>query len=1147
MNPLESFIQKRKLKPVAKEYTEIKLVLPESTKDIDLLSLDEQDKDVSNDNVKGKISVTIVDERTKGKKYDRELLNTRISKKKMEQKYFKNMGNEGNIEPSKEPEAIMENDNKKAPKAKKLKKKIILKIGDTEKAEKDEDENENENQEDKPQKKTRIVRKTKGISNIPLEEWLSINNQPIVERLPPKSAKLNIKVSSYIMNNREIYVNFINSLFNEYRNELMSDKKQITCDELGKGGQDFSLLTHQKIVRDYLNLYTPYRGLLLYHGLGSGKTCTSIAIAEGIKSDKKVIVMTPASLRRNYMEELKKCGDSLYNKTQKWDWISTKKNPELIDTLSAALSLSVEYIKKKQGAWVVDYKSKTNNVLDSVEQNSLDEQLDEMIQTKYNFINYNGLRREKLKTMTNNFEKNIFDNTVVIIDEAHNFISRIVNKISKEKGVTYDNKGEKERFPYALSLVLYEMLMSAENVRIVFLTGTPMINYPNEIGILFNMLRGYVKTWEIPIETTGSHSSVQDKLFNALSREKNTDYIEYSKNKVLSITRNPFGFENKYSKKDGYVGVTNQTGKNDSADKEIGMISDSDYERRIISILKNNDINVNRNGIRVQLFKALPDKLDDFVNMFIDANGSLENTELFKRRIIGLTSYFRSAQEGLLPSYDSLTDLHVEKIPMSNYQFTIYEEARKHERKSEKPKKQAKVDKDGIYSEPSSTYRIFSRLYCNFVMPKPPGRPLPINDNAEEAYNELQKEAKKKGTNDLTGDWDGEKEGDEMIDILGDVSYSKRIESAITFIKENESEVLSDQGLEKYSPKYLAMLKNIINPENIGLHLVYSQFRTLEGIGIFKMVLEYNGFTQFKIKKDSSGVWKLDIKEEDLGKPTFALYTGTESSEEKEAIRNIYNGNWDENSPITQELREISNNNNMGEIIKVLMITASGSEGINLRNTRYVHIMEPYWHPVRTEQVIGRARRICSHKELPEALQTVEVFMYLMTFTEEQKDSDESIELKRKDMGKTVKYPLTSDEYLYEISTIKQQVNASLTTAIKETSIDCAIYSKRGSGETLNCLQFGEPSPDVYAYVPDYKKEQKDTTAQINKRVIQWSGTEIELRGTKYIQRKISENKGTLYDAESYYQSLENPNVQPVPVAQYEITNKGMVIKKMAI
>jgi type I site-specific restriction-modification system R (restriction) subunit len=58
------------------------------------------------------------------------------------------------------------------------------------------------------------------------------------------------------------------------------------------------LLTHQKIVRDYLNIDTPYRGFL-YHGLGSGKTCTSIAIAEGMKSEKHVFVLTPR-LRDNF-------------------------------------------------------------------------------------------------------------------------------------------------------------------------------------------------------------------------------------------------------------------------------------------------------------------------------------------------------------------------------------------------------------------------------------------------------------------------------------------------------------------------------------------------------------------------------------------------------------------------------------------------------------------------------------------------------------------------------------------------------------------------------------------------------------------------------------------------------------------------------
>ena len=69
-------------------------------------------------------------------------------------------------------------------------------------------------------------------------------------------------------------------------------------------------------MRDYINIYTPYRGLLLYHGLGSGKTCSSIAITEGLKNDKQIIVMTPASLRDNYIEELKKCGDFLYKKNQ---------------------------------------------------------------------------------------------------------------------------------------------------------------------------------------------------------------------------------------------------------------------------------------------------------------------------------------------------------------------------------------------------------------------------------------------------------------------------------------------------------------------------------------------------------------------------------------------------------------------------------------------------------------------------------------------------------------------------------------------------------------------------------------------------------------------------------------------------------------
>ena len=100
----------------------------------------------------------------------------------------------------------------------------------------------------------------------------------------------------------------------------------MSCENRNRNA-DFNLLTHQKVVRDYLNLITPYRGLLILHGLGSGKTCTSIAIAEGMKTDKQIVLMTPASLKKNYFSELKKCGDPLFRKNQYWEFVSIEGHP----------------------------------------------------------------------------------------------------------------------------------------------------------------------------------------------------------------------------------------------------------------------------------------------------------------------------------------------------------------------------------------------------------------------------------------------------------------------------------------------------------------------------------------------------------------------------------------------------------------------------------------------------------------------------------------------------------------------------------------------------------------------------------------------------------------------------------------------------
>ena len=899
-----------------------------------------------------------------------------------------------------------------------------------------------------------------------------------------------------------------------------------------------------------------------------------------MKDSKRVIIMTPASLRANYIEELKKAGDLLYKRNQYWEWISTIDNPNALTTISALLNLPQEYIRSHNGAFFINVKKPSNyDQLSDTNKKVLEEQLNEMIKQKYTFINYNGLRAQRLSEMTSKFTRNIFDNAVVVIDEAHNLISRIVNKLKKEKSIPGEEKrkkksdkkeGEKdekdekeekedneslfgEHIPLNLATKLYYMLLRAQNCRIVLLSGTPVINYPNEFAILFNILRGYIKTWRIPLVIKTKNTINRQTLQDMLIGEKSFDYLDYSpSSKILTITRNPFGFKNKVKKESGYQGVSNV--KKDDFGETImdnDFVSDDLFERKIIGILKRNDIDVVAQGIEVINKKALPDDLNTFLARYInEGDKTLKNKDALKRRILGLSSYFKSAQESLLPKYNKQlgVDYHIVRIPMSDTQFKIYESARKEERKTEAKRKKPSDTAD-LFEEKSSTYRIFSRLACNFVIPE---RPLPepkrkqkTDDNDEETDGSDIAKLIKEGTRteakqDVTDDREGEIEGDEILETLGGVNYKERLDRAIKNIEEHSNDFLTPEALQTYSPKFLHILENIQDKDHAGLHLVYTQFRTAEGIGLFSLVLEKNGFARFKIKKNNFNMWEIDIDPVNEGKPTYALYTGTETSEEKEIIRHIYNGEWDAiPESIGNVLKSKYRNNNMGEVIKVFMITSSGSEGINLRNTRYVHIMEPYWHPVRSEQVIGRARRICSHKDLPKALQTVEVFVYLMIFSEAQLKSDDATELKRKDLSKAVpKVPITSDQFLYEISEIKANLTAQLTDSIKEAAFDCYIY---GNGK---CVNFGDPTNEKYSYVPDYAEQQNDTTVQANKVAIEWTGKPITINGVEYIYKRVDKDVLDLYDKEIYKKALQDNTIIPLKVGTYELNKNGERVLK---
>ena len=184
----------------------------------------------------------------------------------------------------------------------------------------------------------------------------------------------------------------IKNLYIKYNQELNT----FSCkDDLKKQStKSIKLLNHQLRVRDYFQK-TDIKGLLLYHGLGSGKTITSIisAYSKGMKSKDSIVVLTPASLKDNYTTEIKKL----------------KVNPK-----------------------------------------------------HFEIISYNTSKITKQLTSV--------ENKIVVVDECHNLFSMISNN---------SKIGE----------YVYSLFQNAKNTRFLFLSGTPIINSPYELALLFNILR----------------------------------------------------------------------------------------------------------------------------------------------------------------------------------------------------------------------------------------------------------------------------------------------------------------------------------------------------------------------------------------------------------------------------------------------------------------------------------------------------------------------------------------------------------------------------------------------------------------------------------------------------------------------------------
>ncbi len=195
-------------------------------------------------------------------------------------------------------------------------------------------------------------------------------------------------------------------------------------------------------------------------------------------------------------------------------------------------------------------------------------------------------------------------------------------------------------------------------------------------------------------------------------------------------------------------------------------------------------------------------------------------------------------------------------------------------------------------------------------------------------------------------------------------------------------------NLEKYSTKFHKIMSKIEN--STGKVFVYSGFKEFAGLKSFVKVLEAYGYSNYA-----------DAGE---GYKRFAIWSGDENMSYKEEIKEVYNR--------TENLN--------GSKLKIILGSSSIKEGVSFKGVRQVHIIEPYWNLPRLEQVIGRASRFCSHKDLEKEKRNVKVYVYLAVAPDREKLE-------------------TVDEYIYDLSSRKNKLVSEFELAVKQSAVDCEL------------------------------------------------------------------------------------------------------------
>lgn len=692
----------------------------------------------------------------------------------------------------------------------------------------------------------------------------------------------------------------------KYEGEIKSIREQADklCDA------PFELMPHQLFVRNFMSFQTPYNSLLLYHGLGSGKTCSAIGIAEEMRAymkqmgiTKRIIIVASPNVQDNFRLQL-------------FDERRLEQLPDGTWNLNTCI-----------GNALLQEINPTN--LRGLTREKIVAQIRSLINQSYVFMGNKGefanyiqkaihvptdyTEKERAVLMDRKIKAH-FNNRLVILDEIHNIR---ISDSNKTKLTT---------------VLLNKIARKSDNMRLLLLSATPMYNSYQEIIWLTNLLNANDNRPEIAvddvfqadgsfIESSGDEVSSDEIKGKELLLQKLTGYVSYVRGENPYIF--PYRIYPETFAPDHVLGP--------SPSKQMNQ-------------------------------KEITDPLQ-FIPVYKNGIGAYQSLGYdFILRNLGLASNIlvdKLGRERAMPTFEN----------MEQFGYTLLME----------PLESLIM----VYPNPKLDKRLST------------DKPGSEKDNKDIIKGMIGKQ----GLSNVMKFSRSEK----PIPRRYDYEYRPAIQKQY-------GDIFSPDEIGKYSAK-IANVCDILRKPSQGIVLIYSQYID-GGLVPMALALESMGFTRYaSTPEHSRGLLK--HKKEPIDANTM------QPKGNSVARYVMITGEKDFSQNNNEDIKYVTNQANAnGENVKVILISMAASEGLDFKNIRQIHILEPWYNMNRVEQIIGRGVRNLSHCHLPFEERNVEIYLHGTVL-----DKDEE----------------AADVYVYRSAEKKAVQIGRVTRVLKEISVDCLL------------------------------------------------------------------------------------------------------------